>query len=63
MKKKASELAKGDKIKILDKIWEISGIEKSDIGKQGSSKVRLELTSGSEKMAIIRPSEYPFEVI
>jgi len=63
MKKQAKDLKKGDKIKILDKIWAVTGIEISAIGKQGSSKCRLELESGSEKIAIIRPSEYPFEVI
>lgn len=63
MKKKAKELTKGQKIKILDKIWIVDNIEVSEIGKQGSSKCRLELSSNGEKLAIIRPSEYPFEVI
>jgi translation elongation factor P/translation initiation factor 5A len=63
MKKKASELEKGEQIKILDKVWKVVAIETSDIGKQGSKKVRLELSSNGEKMAIIRPSEYPFETV
>lgn len=63
MKKKASELKKGDKIKILNKEWIVNNVEISDIGKQGSKKCRLELSSNSEKLAIIRPSDYPFEVI
>jgi len=63
MRKKASELQKGEQIKILDKVWTIEGIETSDIGKQGSKKCRIELSSSGEKMAIIRPAEYPFEVI
>ncbi len=63
MRKKASELKKGEKIKILNKLWVIENIEISDIGKQGSKKCRIELSSNGEKMAIIRPSEYPFEVI
>tara|TARA_Y100000310_G_C20383357_1_gene669223 strand:- start:7 stop:198 length:192 start_codon:yes stop_codon:yes gene_type:complete len=63
MKKKAKELKKGDKIKILDKEWEVISIETSEIGKQGSQKCRLELSSSGEKLAIIRPSDYPFEVI
>lgn len=62
MKKQAKDIKKGDKIKILDKIWIVETIEVSDIGKQGSKKCRLELSNGSEKMAIIRPAEYPFEV-
>lgn len=63
MKKKASDLKKGDKIKILDKIWTVNDLEVSDLGKQGSKKCRLELYSGKDKISIIRPSEYPFEVI
>lgn len=61
MKKKAKELKKGDKVKILGKIWVVDNIENSDIGKQGSSKTRLELSSENQKTVIIRPSEYPFE--
>ena len=63
MKKQAKDLKKGDKIKILDKVWIVETIEISAIGKQGSSKCRLELESNGEKLAIIRPSEYPFEVV
>lgn len=63
MKKKAKELVKGDKIKILDKVWIVQSIEISDIGKQGSSKCRLELEANGEKLAIIRPADYPFEAI
>jgi len=63
MRKKASELGKGEQIKILDKVWKVASIETSDIGKQGSKKCRIELESGSEKMAIIRPADYPFEVM
>jgi len=63
MKKKSSELKKGDKIKILSKEWVVDSVEISDIGKQGSKKCRLELSSGSEKLAIIRPADYPFETI
>ncbi|MEA3329262.1 MAG: hypothetical protein U9Q06_00780 [Nanoarchaeota archaeon] len=63
MKKKAYELTKGDKVKIIDKVWIVENIENSDIGKQGSKKTRLELKSDQEKITIIRPAEYPFEVI
>jgi len=62
MKKKAHELKKGDKVKILGKTWIVASIETSDIGKQGTKKCRLELESRGEKMAIIRPAEYPFEL-
>ena len=63
MKKLAKDLKKGDKVKILDKVWIVDSIEVSAIGKQGASKTRLELSDSKEKIAIIRPSEYPFEVI
>ena len=63
MKKQAKDIKQGDKIKIFDKIWSVSSIEISDIGKQGSKKCRLELSYQGEKMVIIRPSEYPFEVV
>lgn len=63
MKKPAKDLKKGDKIKILDKIWTVENIEISAIGKQGTSKCRLELSSEAEKLAIIRPAEYLFEVL
>ena len=62
MKKKAQELQTGDSVNILGKIWVIRGIEISDIGKQGSKKCRLELESKGEKMVIIRPADYPFEL-
>ena len=62
MKKKASELKKGDKLNILGKVWEVTDIETSDIGKQGSKKCRLELRSEDNTMAIIRPADYPFEI-
>ena len=63
MKKKAQELTKGDKINILGKVWTVGSIEVSDIGKQGAKKCRLELSSNGETMAIIRPAEYPFELV
>ena len=62
MKKKADELKKGEKIKIFDKLWTVEKVEVSDIGKQGSKKCRLELSFNNQKMAIIRPADYPFEV-
>ena len=62
MKKKASELKEGNKIRILDKIWIVISMELSDIGKQGSKKCRLGLESKGEKMFIIRPADYPFNV-
>ena len=63
MRKKASELKVGDKIKIAGKSFKIENIETSDIGKQGTKKCRIEAKSESgEKIVIIRPEDYPFEM-
>lgn len=62
MIKKAIELLKGDKIIIIGRVWIITSIEVSDIGKQGTKKCRFELESNGEKMAIIRPADYPFNL-
>jgi len=63
MKKKANELAKGDKIKIAGKNFAIENIELSEIGKQGTKKCRIEAKNeAGEKIVIIRPEDYPFEV-
>ena len=62
MPKKASELKKGDKIKIAGKTCAIENIEISDIGKQGTRKVRIEAkTVQGEKVILIRPEDYPFQ--
>ena len=64
MKKQAKDLKKGDRIKIADNLCEIEDIEISDIGKHGKRKVRLvALTSSGEKIVIIRPEDYSFEII
>ena len=63
MKKKAGELKKGEKIKIAGKGFTIEEIEISEIGKQGIRKVRIvAVDEKGEKMVIIRPENYPFEV-
>lgn len=63
MKKLAKELEKGDKIKAAGRIFSIEVIEFSEIGKQGTRKVRLELLNEKkEKIVIIRPEDYPFEL-
>ncbi|MDP3881851.1 MAG: hypothetical protein Q8Q31_03155 [Nanoarchaeota archaeon] len=63
MKKKAKELKKGDFILIGGNKAAVEEIEMSDIGKQGTKKVRLVVkTSAGEKVTIIRPEDYPFEV-
>ncbi len=62
MKKRAKELKKGDKVLLMGKTWTIKEIEISNIGKQGSSKCRLELENQGQTMVIIRPADYPFEL-
>lgn len=62
MKKKAKDLKKDDRIKIAGKTFIVDEIEISDIGKQGTRKVRIAAKSESgEKIVIIRPEDYPFE--
>ena len=62
MKKKAKELKKSEKIKIAGKIFTIENLEISDIGKQGTRKVRIEAKDEKgEKIVVIRPEDYPFE--
>lgn len=70
MKKKAKELKIGDKIKIAGKSCVIENIEFADTagkssikGKEISRKCRIEAkTKEGERIVIIRPDDYPFEV-
>lgn len=63
MKKKARDLQIGEKIIIGGKICTVISKEISDIGKQGMRKCRLELkTAEGEKVVIIRPEDYPFDI-
>jgi translation elongation factor P/translation initiation factor 5A len=63
MKKLAKDLKKGDKIALADQQCIVESIEISDIGKHGKRKCRIvALTPKSEKMILIRPEDYPFEV-
>ncbi|MBM3233794.1 hypothetical protein FJZ19_01740 [Candidatus Pacearchaeota archaeon] len=63
MKKKASELRKGDKIIIGSEILVIETIEVSGIGKQGVQKCRIEAKKpDGEKIVLVRPSDYPLEI-
>jgi len=62
MKKKAKDLKKGESITIGGNKAVIEEIEISDIGKQGTKKVRLVAkTNAGEKITLIRPEDYPFE--
>lgn len=62
MKKKAGELKKADKVKIAGKKGVVDEIEISDLGKQGTKKVRMvvKLENG-EKVVIVRPEDYPID--
>jgi len=62
MKKKASELKEGDRIKIAGKSCIVQSIEISDMGKQGTKKCRIAAkTDDGENVVIIRPSDYPID--
>ncbi len=62
MKKKAEELKKGDKFSIGQELLVVESIELSDVGKQGVKKCRIVASKqNSEKVVIVRPSNYPFE--
>lgn len=62
MKKKAKEFKKGDSIIVAGKKGTVEEIEISEIGKQGTRKVRLVVkTEDGEKITLIRPEDYPFE--
>ena len=63
MKKKAEELKKGDRFVIGSEILSVENIELSDVGKQGVKKCRIVVRKiTGEKIVIVRPSNYPFEI-
>jgi len=63
MKKQAKDLKVDDKINSFGKIGVIKKIESSDIGKQGKRKIRIELVVDGNSTILIRPEDYPFEVL
>jgi translation elongation factor P/translation initiation factor 5A len=64
MKKPAGQLKKGDKIILAGKECIIEELEISDIGKQGTRKVRIvALSPSQEKLTIIRPEDYPIDSV
>ncbi len=63
MQKKANDVEVGENIQIAGQGFKIVEKEISDIGKHGKRKVRLGLlNSKGEKMVIIRPDDYPFNI-
>lgn len=64
MKKKAREVKKGEHVLIGGEPLEITEIELSDLGKQGTKKVRIVAKKKSgESVVIIRPDDYPLDVV
>lgn len=63
MKKTADKLKVGDKILLAGEELVIVKVEISDVSKQGTKKCRLELEkSNKEKVVVIRPIDYSFEI-
>ena len=61
MQKQAKDLKVGDKILMAGEELIITFLEISDLGKQGTKKCRIEAKKkDGEKVAIIRPADYPF---
>lgn len=64
MKKQAKEVKKGNNIQIAGKTCVVETFEMSDIGKHGKRKCRIEAkTPEGEKIILIRPEDYPIEVL
>lgn len=62
--KKAIDLKIGNKVKIGGEVLTVDNIEISDIGKQGTRKVRMEASkSNGEKVILIRPADYPVNIV
>ena len=62
-KKLAKDLKKGDKLNVFGKAGIVEEIELSEIGKHGKRKVRIVLNVAEEKSVLVRPEDYPFEII
>jgi len=60
MSKKAGQLKVGDKLSIGGETLFVESLEVSDIGKQGTKKVRISAKKANdERIVIIRPEDYP----
>lgn len=63
VKKKASEMNKGDALVIGEEELKVEEVEISDIGKQGTKKVRIVVKKKSgERVVMVRPEDYLIEV-
>ncbi|MBS3167205.1 hypothetical protein J4403_03275 [Candidatus Woesearchaeota archaeon] len=64
VRKEAGKLKVGEKIKMPEGVLVVSKIELSSIGKHGVVKCRIEALSESKELKVlIRPSNYPVEVL
>jgi len=62
--KKAGAVKKGDRLEMGGETLVVEAIEISNISKQGTKKCRIEAKkSNGEMIVIIRPIDYPFNVI
>ena len=63
MKKKASEVKKGDAIQLGGEEFIVEETEESEVAKQGTKKVRIVAKKKDDtKITIIRPSDYPVDI-
>ena len=63
MEKKASHLVKGDIVIISEQKCTVDKVEVSDVGKQGTKKVRFEaIDPKGERIILVRPENYPIQV-
>lgn len=61
-KKKSIDVKKGDILIIGGEELSVSEVEVSDIGKQGTKKVRIVAKKkNGENVTMIRPADYPLE--
>lgn len=64
MKKLAKDIKSGDKINLSGDVYIVKEVEISDIGKQGTKKVRFVLEdSNGKNEVIVRPDNYPIEKV
>ena len=61
MKQLAKDIKKGDKILLAGNEGIVEEVEISDLGKQGTKKVRLIVSTKDGKITVIRPDNYPIE--
>ena len=64
MKRQAKDVRKGNSIILAGKKCSVVEVERSEIGKHGKRKVRILATTPSkERVVVIRPEDYPFEIV